>query len=684
VLGLQPSEVGAINAGSAATTILAQAAGPGGAITSPSDAVPSATAPARAAGVDTAATTSTAEPVAGSAQPAAARNLDSAPAEDAGVTPPVPEGEMPFAPRGDDELPSRANMADNPYMRATSLNAAEQGQTEAGQEYGAFVPPTGTKATEIRGQEAGSEMITILGEDVYNRRVNITTPPDTEVAEVVRLLAERAALNFVYAEGVIKGRVTLNLRDVPLGVALQSLLSSQDLAIVREGANVMRIAPRKDVRPGQVDSRTIYIKLNWVPAEALEKTLASVLGRGATGSIKAHKESNTLIITDTAPNVALLRDLVTQLDVPEKQVMIEARMVELNIDNSRALGANTTLERRDSSGNSPTVGTLSSNGPRTVTRNSISVDANGKLVQTSEQVDVPANPVDAVISNLTASATGPRISFGGVLSIFGRQFDVASVLDALETRNVVNTLQAPRVITLNNQPANIDIQREIPYLEAQQGSAQGVIAATVKFKDAGVRLEVIPSITNNGYIRMQLTPEQRILSAQILNPTTNSTIPVIDRRTAVTNVIVRDEDTVVLGGLREVTSIDTKSQMPWIGEAPIIGWFFKSDSRGRRRNDLMLFVTPHIVKSPVLTPAENYKFTRVDAHWDLPDYFFDDSVETREKRHRYELDTNPRDYYPQTMKLPPPVEVTTDMMNTTTEVTSETTTLESISGSSEK
>ena len=93
------------------------------------------------------------------------------------------------------------------------------------------------------------------------------------------------------------------------------------------------------------------------------------------------------------------------------------------------------------------------------------------------------------------------------------------------------------------------------------------------------------------------------------------------------------------------------------GEAPIIGWFFKNDEKSNLKTDLMLFVTPHIVKSPVLTPAENYKFTRVDAHWDLPDFFFDESMDQREAHHRYEMEHNPRDYYQQTMKLPPPVDM---------------------------
>lgn len=676
ILGMQPTEVAAVAPELVASKSLAQVTMPGQASFAVDDSP--------ASGVEATTTTTTNTTGAFESDPpadgAASDSLDDAPPVpgiESDAIPPAPdETLMPFTPRGDDELPSEANMPDNPYLRAgapTSLR--EDGKpTGAEQEYGAFLPPTQTESDEVRSGEAGTEMLNILGEEVFNRRVNITTPPDTEVAEVIRLLAERAQLNFVYGQGVIKGRITLNLRDVPLGVALQSLLSSQELAIVREGANVMRIAPRQSVRPGNVDLRTVYIKLNWVPAPALQTTLNNIIGNTG-GTIRAHKETNTLIITDAAPNVALLRDLVAQLDVPEKQVMIEARMVEMILGTQRTLGSNTRLERQDSSGNSPTLGTLSSNGPRTTTRRVPVLDGEGAPTGefTNEVVNLPARAVDAVISGLTGSSTAPSFSFGGVVSIFGASFDVASVLDALETRNMVNVLASPRVITLNNQEAEIDIQREIPYLEAQQGASQGAVSATVKFKDAGVRLAVLPTITNNGYVRMRLTPEQRIQSATFPNPTTGSDIPIIDRRTAVTNVIVKDEDTVVLGGLREINAGDSKQQVPWIGQAPIIGWFFKRDAKFHTKNDLMLFVTPHIVKAPVLTPAENYKYTRVDAHWDLPDFFFDDSVDQRESKHRFEMDMNPRDHYPQTLKLPPSAEFQADLVGG---VEAETTTLQ--------
>lgn len=531
---------------------------------------------------------------------------------------------------GDDELPTRQETEDNPYITPTAPSSLEAGERVSGEQdvTGAFVPPTEPEITQEGDSARGvSEMVGILGEEIYNRRVNITTPPDTEVAEVVRLLAERANLNFVYPEGLIRGRITLNLRDVPLGVALQSILSTHGLAMVREGENVMRIVSIKDLEPsgGGVETRTIYVRLNWVTAPSILPTLQNVRGGKGAGSVKSHKESNTLILTDTPTNIQLMRDLISQIDVPTKQVMIEARMAELLITNGRALGSDITLERFDSSGNSPVTGRPT--GPNALL------------------------PVDNVVSSLLAGGGAPQVNFGGVVSIFGREFDVAATLDALEDRRVANVLANPRIITLNNQEAEIDIKREIPYLEAQQGVSQGVVAATVKFKDAGVRLRVLPTITNNGFVKMRLEPEQLIVAGQFAGPTGN--IPIIDRRSAVTNVIVKDEDTVVLGGLREIDSGESKRQFPWLGQAPIIGHFFKNSSKSFLKNDLMLFVTPHIVKAPVMAPAENYKYTRIDAHWDLPDFFFDESIENRENRHRGEADHTSRSYIPETLKLPP-------------------------------
>jgi type IV pilus secretin PilQ/predicted competence protein len=544
-------------------------------------------------------------------------------------------------PLGDDALPSGEQLETSPWVRAS--------------EGAAFVPPTIQKTSEERAKEASRELRGVLGDEIFDQLVTITTGQDEDLAQVIRLLAERAGLNFIYAEGVIKGRVTLNLRDVPLGVALQSLLAAHDLAVVREGANVFRIVRRKDIQQTVVETKTIYIKVNWVPAQTIADTLKDIMGTGVgtkVGEVKAHKESNTLIITDTPTNVQLMRDLVAQLDVPQKQVMIEARMVELLINNGRQLGSSTIFERVDKSGNSLAKGQLGNNAEHTETVSRVEIDENGKPTVVTEQVTVPAKSVDTLVSNLLVGGGAPSLSFGTVVSILGKDFDVAATLDALEARRIANILANPRVITLDNETAQINIKRDNPYIEAQQGVGQQAVAASVKFKESGVELMVTPNITDNGYIRMKLMPRQEIFAGEFKNPTTGSNIPIIDKREALTNVIVKDEDTVVIGGLREIDSSDARSQVPWLGQVPVIGWFYKGQSRGFLKNDLMLFVTPHIIKTPVLTAAENYNYTRLDANWDLPDYFFDDSVEIRERRHRGEMNGDPLSFKPERVRLP--------------------------------
>ncbi len=573
------------------------------------------------------------------------------------ITAPEPAMNASLPSLGDDALPTALDGSTNPYINVGVQESGIGGGTNAGMR--AYVPPTSTKdkTHEEKAREEGAQLMGVLGADIFNMQVNVSTPPDTDVAEVIRLLAERARINFVYGAGVITEKVTLNLRDVPLGVALQSILASQDLALVREGSNVFRIVRRKDIQQSTIETRTIYIKLNWVTAASLEETLKDFgQGGGSTNvnSVKSSKESNTLIITDTPTNVALLRDIVAQLDVPEKQVMIEARMVEMFIDNGRSLGSDIQVEKRDGSGNSRAVGTLTGNKAGSETSMKPIFGDGGKITGYESVVTaIPAKAVDALATSLLVGPTAAgSIDFGGVVSIFGKEFDIAATLDALVTRRVANILANPRVITLNNQEAVIDIQREIPYLEAQQGVSQGVVTASVKFKDAGIMLTVLPTITNNGFVRMRLLPEQKILAGNFIDPVGNA-IPIIDRRRAVTNVIVKDEDTVVLGGLREITSSEQKRMFPWLAQAPILGSFFKNSVKAHRKNDLMIFVTPHIVKAPELTPAEAYKVSRIDAHWDLPDYFFDDSVEARESRHRGELDHNAQSYYKNSLKLPP-------------------------------
>jgi type IV pilus secretin PilQ/predicted competence protein len=547
------------------------------------------------------------------ALPVSAETGSAAPASADGVTSPTEGGSAtpaaPAAPprastsvtyRGDDALPTAREANNNPYVGTESLTGDF-----------AFVPPTPLDEPEEK-IGTGEDLRRVLGAEVYDRRINVVTPPNTDVEEVIRLLSEKAELNFLYSSGVIKGQVTLNLNNVKLGVALNSLLGTQQLSIVREGDNVMRIAPRVEVKGSAVELRTIYIKLNWVLADQLEGPLLSAMkgsgGGEAFTRIVSQKETNTLIVTDTPGNVTLIRDLVGQLDVPEKQVMIEARLVEFTTSRGRNTDSTLRIDDRnlDAAGGTqllPGIVPLS---------NSL---GNG-----------------AQLRSIRVGDDGGTFGFGGIVGIFGREFDVEASLTALESQRMATILQNPRVITLNNQPAEIEILQDNPYFEAQQGVTEGSISVTVKFQESGVTLKVTPTITNTGFVRLRVEPQQKLIIGRTAPDEVNiEGVPIVASRRALTNVIVKDEDTVVLGGLRGMDSAMTISQVPWLGEVSVLGHLFKGRNKNELKSDLSVFVTPKVIKAPVMSPAENYQYSRLDAHWDLPDYFFEESMAQREQ-----------------------------------------------------
>jgi type II secretory pathway component GspD/PulD (secretin) len=194
--------------------------------------------------------------------------------------------------------------------------------------------------------------------------------------------------------------------------------------------------------------------------------------------------------------------------------------------------------------------------------------------------------------------------------------NLMAALDAMESRNIVEILVNPKVVTLNNIEATIDI-----YLDSLQGIQHGAGAgsqATWKFKDAGIKITVTPTITSDIFVRMNILTDQKVQTGD------KEGTPVIDTRKANTNVIVRSEETVMLGGLRQLDTRDYRSGVPWLMQAPVVGWFFKNKANEQKKNQLFLFVTPTVLENAAITTEQKGFYDRIDLKWELPDYFFDD------------------------------------------------------------
>jgi type IV pilus assembly protein PilQ len=467
-----------------------------------------------------------------------------------------------------------------------------------------YVPPSGKESAP----KASTAMLP--EEDIFAQLVTLRFK-DAEIQNVIRMIADQTGLNIIMARDQVKGIITLDLEDVPLGAALDAILKTHGLAFVREPGGIVRIVPRSEIRATMIELKTVHVPVNWVLATSLSDTLRPFISKAEGAQIQADSESNALIITDTPPTVDTLLALVEKLDVPEKQVMIEMRLVDISRSLLHQLGTEWSLTQ--AVGTTPIYETETVLNPVTG-----QVESVIKRV-TGSQPAKSLTSLDSVESvGKLYTPGGGRWTWGKDISILGDDFDFDFFLEAYENRNLVSVLANPKVITLNNIKAKIEITEDIPYTTTVIGSG-GAQTIQVEFKKAGITLEVLPKITNNGYIRMNLKPVQEIYRGR--DPLAQNT-PLVDKRSAETNVIVRDEETVVLGGLRQSDMSNITKGTPWFMDIPVLGWLFKSTTDENREMEMVMFVTPHIIKEPSLTEMEKMEYERIDYGWNLPEAFF--------------------------------------------------------------
>jgi len=307
--------------------------------------------------------------------------------------------------------------------------------------------------------------------------------------------------------------------------------------------------------------------------------------------VVAQKASNSIIVTAPSPQYDDILRLIKELDVPQQQVQIQARLVDMTQTAARNLGSQFSIWRRDRAGVNP-----------------ILVDPAGS--------GLPADAIGAY----NPSGVIPAFSagYGDVVQIFNQNFDVAAYIEALESRQMIEVLANPRVVTMNKMKAEMNIETEIPYQTVVPVGGGNQQAPEWKFKNTGIVITVTPTITSNGYVRMAIETNQSIQAGQV------GGVPVIDRRKTKTDVIVASKDTILTGGLRQSRALDRIEGTPWLHQIPVLGWLFKNKANSLDKTELFLFVTPAILESTQPSPREQGMYDRIDDKWPLPDYFFDD------------------------------------------------------------
>jgi type IV pilus assembly protein PilQ len=448
--------------------------------------------------------------------------------------------------------------------------------------------------------EPEKDVLTRQAESKLDAQIGSLTFKETDLADVIRFIGKKLGLNFIFDAAAVQGKVTLTLQNVRVRDALDSILSAQKLAMVPDKGGIFRIVPQAQVGVSQVETKTEVIQLNWVQAADVDKTMKAFLSK--EGRIETHEESNIVIITDTPPNVANIKDLIARVDQPERQVMIEARLVDININNARRLG--TTWSASKANNNISSITTTTSGAVLSV--------------------------LNQLLSGVSQASDGTgTVAFGDAVNVLGNQYDLEAAFTALETRNVVETLANPRVSTLNNVPADIHITKNIPYSNTTNNT--GTTTVSYSLQETGVEIKVKPIITPNRFVRMEINLDQTIDRGAVVAATTDNPAPmhIVDSRKATTNVIVENGATAVLGGLRQLDTSEITQGTPWLDRIPLFGWLFKTKSANHDRTELVLMITPKIMESaPVLNDRDKVLYNKLDNNWKKAEQFmgaaFDD------------------------------------------------------------
>ncbi|MFQ5428021.1 MAG: type IV pilus secretin PilQ [Thermodesulfobacteriota bacterium] len=413
---------------------------------------------------------------------------------------------------------------------------------------------------------------------------------DARITDILRLLAEVSNLNIIASDDVT-GTISLRLRDVPWDQAFDIILKAKGLDKVKVG-NVIRVAPaarisqERDAALAAVKASEKlepldieFVAINYGKAEELEAHVKNVLSE--RGSITSETRTNTLIIKDITKGIVAAKKLVSRLDAPIPQVLIEARIVEASSSFSRDLGVQWGVDYQ-------TGGNVNTNFFGSAV-DSEGLPAIGQSPSTSTNPSFETrNGADNFAVNLPA--TGSIGTLGALGFILGKAGQNPLVLDlrlsAGEQEGMLRTISRPRVVTLDNKEAKIEDGESIPF---ETTSASGT--STI-FIDANLSLTVTPHITPDGSVLMKIKASKNSIGTF----TTASGEPSIVKKEASTEVLVNDGETTVIGGIISSDSNNTESGIPYLKDIPLMGKLFRSKSTKESQKELLIFITPTIMK----------------------------------------------------------------------------------------
>ncbi|MER3424372.1 MAG: hypothetical protein C4293_15275 [Nitrospiraceae bacterium] len=446
-------------------------------------------------------------------------------------------------------------------------------------------PSLAQMAPEAKGSSEPEE----IGQRRYvGRRISLDFQA-ADITNVLRLIAEVSGFNIVVGEGV-KSKVTLKLVGVPWDQALDMLLKMNNLGMIREGnivwidtlANIARQqdeeakAKESKIKAEDLVTRVIYVQN--INAQELMTSLRQYVS--PRGMLQFNQASNALVIRETESQIAAFTEIVRGLDLEVPQVQIEARIVQADTSYSRSLGVQWGIANTAASNNGAGTSFVGNpTGPFSEQQS----DSKGTITRTFN-VNLPA----AVTGLTNVPAAG--FTFGKIGSRDGFTLDIR--LSAGELLGLTKVIAAPKIMTLDKREAKISQGESIPF---QTTSLQGT---QTTFVDANLELQVTPQITSRDPKEVGKNVLLKIRATRnAVGARSNPAGPSIDKREASTQVLVRDGETMVIGGIFVDSQTNTVAGVPYLSRIPVLGWLFKNKTETIAKQELLIFLTPTIVKS---------------------------------------------------------------------------------------
>jgi type IV pilus assembly protein PilQ len=484
------------------------------------------------------------------------------------------------------DLVARAAPGNAPYM-----SKADMDPVDANEE------PAAPEGSQTWGFLTGSSDV---GRKYHGQRISMDFK-DADLTNVFRIIAEVSNLNIITSDDV-KGKVSLRLVNVPWDQALDIVLRSKSLGATQEG-NVLRIAPLSSLRKEEQDRFDAQKQVEQSRQEALNRAAEVKATQEAVfdtipvsyskasellvkikpltskfGKLDSDDRTNVLIIRDLPQNIAEVKVLVATLDTATPQVLIEARIVEVDTTFTRELGVQWGGSVRGSSGSSLF-------GVTGVTDSSGASIPGGAVTAAGTNPFSVAAPVPSFAVNLPAAVglgSGGGIAFG----ILKDNLRLDLSLSALEASGKGKIISSPKIVTTDNKEAIIEQGTQIPYSTV---SASGT---NVQFIDATLSLKVTPHITPDGRVSMKVDVKND--SQGDVAP--GSTTPSINKKKATTDVLISDGETTVIGGILQITRNESRAGLPWLSKVPVLGYLFRKDTNSTQNRELLIFITPKILK----------------------------------------------------------------------------------------